>query len=161
MHKETYVLNSPTEEQFKEYKEVILDYIWNGKRPKISYDILIGKREQGGLKLCDLKMKDRALKIQWIKRIRNKNSSLSNLAYYFLPKMGEYIWKCNLNPYDVDKILPINTFWRDVLKAWGHYNFTYPLEKENICNNIIWYNSHILIDNKPIFYKKCFEGGVV
>lgn len=39
---------------FKEYKKLITDFIWNGRKPKIAYSTLILPVAQGGLHLMDL-----------------------------------------------------------------------------------------------------------
>ncbi len=51
-------LNSPTDDQYKEYKQVIRTYLWDEKSAKIAYDILACSPEHGGFKLIDLKKKD-------------------------------------------------------------------------------------------------------
>ena len=113
------------------------------------------------MKLVDIKIKDQALKIQWIKRISDINCVLSRLAYFFLPKIGNIIWKCNLNVQDVDKIMPSNNFWKDVLKAWCSYNYNFPTKIEDIKNNVLWYNSNIKIQDCPIYYKQCADAGIL
>ena len=50
-------LQGPTDEQIGQFNDLITKYIWNGKRPKINRNILMGKKEQGGLKLIDIKKK--------------------------------------------------------------------------------------------------------
>ncbi len=153
-------LTSPTELQYNRYKKSIRHYIWNGKNPKISYNTLISSIPDGGMKLVDLEHKNNALKIQWIKRIKD-NISLANLAYYFLPKIGELIWKCNLHYNDVKSIMPKENFWQNVLIAWCKFNFSKKLELNSILNSIIWLNSEIQINKTPILYKRCFKKGVV
>ena len=51
-------LNSPTEDQHKEYKARTREYLWDEKAPKIAYDTLTSSIEHGGFKLIDLKKKD-------------------------------------------------------------------------------------------------------
>ena len=122
-------LRSPTKVQYDRYKKSIRKYIWEGKNPKIAYDTLISNVSNGGMKLVDLEHKDNALKIQWIKRIKI-NESLSNIAYYFLPKIGDLLWKCNLHYNDVKNIMPKDNFWQDVLSAWCKYNFSEKRKKK-------------------------------
>ena len=71
--------------------------------------------------------------------------------------MGHMFWQCNLKATDVAKVLPKKSepFWIHVEEAW----FT-------VCANnvkkssIIWYNSEILVDNAPIFWKEAHGKGL-
>ncbi len=153
-------LNSPNEDQYNRYKTSVRNFVWEGKTPKIAYSTLTSGIDDGGVKLVDLEHKDNALKIQWIKRIQ-KNESLANLAYYFFPQIGEFIWKCNLQHEDVKTIMPKESFWRDVLSAWCKFNFSPKLDLESVLNSIIWFNSEIQIGGTPVFYKRCFNKGII
>ncbi len=153
-------LSSPTKVQYDRYKNCVKNFIWEGKPSKIAYDTLVSCRTDGGMKLVDLEHKDNALKIQWIKRIKS-NGSLANLAYSFLPKIGELLWKCNLHYTDVPKVMPKGNFWQNVLSAWCKYNFSPATELNSVLNSIIWFNSEIQINNTPIFYQRCFSKGIL
>ncbi len=133
-------LTSPTEQHYTQYKKSMRKYIWEGKKPKIAYDTLISSVPDGGMKLVDLEHKDNALKIQWIKRIK-KNDSLSNIAYHFLPKIGELIWKCNLHHDDVKRVMPTENFWQNVLRAWCRFNYSEKYDLNSILHSILWFNS--------------------
>ena len=124
---------------------------------------MISATKSGGLKLVDLKKKDAAMKIQWIKRIR-KNETLSELAYYFLPGLGDKLWECNLKCTDMKHFMTKHSFWHDVLYAWCQYNYQ-PSEKiediEIIMNSIIWLNSDIVVSGKPMLNKKCIARDIL
>ena len=42
---------------YKEVKSLIMEFLWNDKLPKISYNTLIKEIEDGGLKLMNLENK--------------------------------------------------------------------------------------------------------
>ncbi len=153
-------LRSPTTDQMDEFNKLIVNYVWNSKQPKIKFDILKGKKNQGGLKLVDIQKKDMSLKIQWVNRILDNDSLYAELAYYFLPKGGPLIWQCNLHKNDIDIFMTKKNFWKDVLFSWCTVNYKTPINFEDIRNTTIWYNSEIRIKNKPIFYKKCHNSGM-
>ncbi len=153
-------LNSPAKDICDKYRQKITGYIWEGKTPKIAFSKLTCNREQGGLKLVDLLKKDRSMKIKWISRLKN-SESLANIAYYFLPDIGEKVWECNLHPNDVPIILTKESFWRDVLTAWCHHNYECKTDLNAVLKSVIWFNSDILVNRKPIFYKKWFQKGIV
>ena len=146
------------ENLIKQIERLIKKFLWNNKKEKIKFRILQRSKEQGGLGLANLKMRDRAMKISWIKILEN-SPKVANLAYNFLePKMGSDIWLCNLNSKDIDLLFTHrNEFWSDVLKSWSfaHYN------KENLIDQPIWYNTNIRIENKPFFWAKCYKRGLL
>ena len=41
----------------QEAKQIVTDFIWKGKPPKIAYNVMLQNIENGGLKLVDLKVK--------------------------------------------------------------------------------------------------------
>ncbi len=153
-------MDSPTEEQYKEYKSITRNYLWDEKSSKIAYDTLTCSQEHGGFKLIDLKKKDSALKIQWIKRIA-ENKKLASLAYYFLPGLGPMLWKCNLNFKHAAKFMSVQNFWYDVLVSWCKYNFEELENIDSIMNSIIWLNSEITVKDKPLMSKKCIENDIL
>ncbi len=153
-------LRSPTKDQLEEFNKLIVNYIWNSRQPKVKSEILKGKKDQGGLKLVDMQKKDISLKIQWVNRILKNDDLCTKLAYYFLPKVGSLIWKCNLHKNDIDNLMPRESFWKDVLFAWCSISFKSPVNLDEIKNTILWYNSEIRIENKPVFYKKCHNNGM-
>ena len=57
-----YALPTPGNQFYKKYKEKIVQFIWNGKVPKIGYNKLVQDKNKLGLKLVDLETKEVALK---------------------------------------------------------------------------------------------------
>lgn len=54
---------------FREYKQIISAFIWNGRKPKISHESIIQPIEEGGLKLIDLEVRVQVNLLQWVKLI--------------------------------------------------------------------------------------------
>ena len=50
-----------TKDFYDKYEQVIKSFIWSGKKPKIPLETLYLSHEQGGLKLCNLKVKHDSL----------------------------------------------------------------------------------------------------
>ena len=65
-------IGSPQPTFVKEYKRMILDFIWEGGVHKISYDKLVQSEYHLGLKLQDIWSKDQALKASWINKSETK-----------------------------------------------------------------------------------------
>lgn len=138
-------------------------FIWNNKRPKIAYNILIQDRANGGLRLSDVLARQKSLKIQWMTRIED-NILWQKCFYKSLQvNIGNVVWQCNLTALHVKSIFVADSdvFWIDVLKAWADYNFVFHLDYQQFGEQIIWYNSLFLLDNKPFIFKKAFDNGVL
>ena len=68
-----------------EIKEIIVDFLWDGKPPKIAYNVLIQNIKKGGVKLIDFGSKIKALKIGFVKRLLDNSSGRwkSPAAYFY------------------------------------------------------------------------------
>ena len=139
----------------KKIDTLIEQFLWNNKKAKIPLETLKCSSCNGGLRLVDLNVKDKALKISWIKRLC-EDDSIANLAYQSLvPDLGQWIFDCNLNIRDIEHLKLSNPFWEDMLTAWCEMNYT-----TETSDQPIWYNSNIRINEKPIFNKKAFDKGL-
>ena len=58
-------LPTPDQSFFKQYKQIILEFIWDNKPARISYNHLIQQYDKMGLKLGDLATKNFTLKASW------------------------------------------------------------------------------------------------
>ena len=147
----------------KKLNDMLTNFIWNGKKPKIRLKTLTQDKQHGGRKLTDIKCRDYALKTEWIRRMCQMNDkTLTNLAYYFL-NIGitnENFWECNMNVDDVKLLKIKNAFWEDMVKAWAMFNFKVPAMPEEIVNQPLWYNSLMKINAKLFFSKKMYDSGV-
>lgn len=148
---------------FKEFDSIVKQFLWNDKRAKISKDILIRKRESGGLKLVDLATRQEAFKIQWIQLCQDNDFYSRFLMAKINTPLGQLIFECNFKPQHVNNIYPgaENDFWKQVLNAWAKYNFAMPENVDDVLEQIIWYNSLILVQGKLIFYHRAYQAGVL
>ena len=58
----------------QEIKKLIFNFIWAGKTPEIKRNTIIGEKKNGGLKMCDFNIMEKALKITWVNRIQLKTN---------------------------------------------------------------------------------------
>ena len=133
-------------------------FLWGGTA-KIPSEILYLSKKEGGLGLVDLTVKDKALKISWIKNL-DEDENFANLAYELInPTLRHKIWHANLHPKDVNAVGCKNKFWTNVIQAWAETNFIedvlYPEHQ------IIWLNSHIRQANKPFLWEECHDVGLM
>ena len=84
-------------EQISEIENIIREFIWKGKKPKIALATLQNLKHQGGLKLVNLLAKQDTIKISWIFKLES-DSLLRECAYNTLaPKLRQLIWRFNLD----------------------------------------------------------------
>ena len=135
------------------------EFLWNGKKAKISLKILQNPKHLGGLGLVNLLNKDKALKATW-PQILNTEQHYADLVYSTMRMntIRDNIWRCNISPKDVESFKMKNTFWKEVLQAWGDYNTSYPTRIEN---QMLWYNSNIKVKGKPIMWKDTYDRGLL
>ena len=111
-----------SEAYIKEIESCINNFLWHGKRAKISLKVLQLDYKDGGLRLTNIRARQAAHKIKWIYKLRNLDF-LKECAYQRLsPTLRDTIWLCNLQEKDVRKLFDTkNNFWAQVLLAWaGH-----------------------------------------
>ena len=141
-----------SESQIKEAENVIKNFLWSGKRPKIAYNTLCKDKLQGGTRLVNLTAKQEALKISWIFRLED-DSTLTECAYNNLdPILRSLIWRCNISKKDCN-IYYADSFWKEMLLAWTKLNYHEPENKETVLDQIIWNNSWIKSGKKWLNWK--------
>ena len=50
--------------------KLVVNFIWNGKKPKIKRDTLIGPKDKGGVELLDYEIVTKSLQCAWVKRMK-------------------------------------------------------------------------------------------
>ena len=136
------------------------NYLWGGRRARISMKTLQKKKTQGGLRLVNLRLKQDALLIKWVTLLEN-DVFLQNCAYANLcPIVRNVIWKCNIEAKDIQKCFE-NSFWKRVLTAWSKLNYKNPNDDVSIKNQIIWYNSFIKLEGRPFLWRTWWNKGII
>ena len=82
------MLNKPLQtnhQTIKELNKLFFNFLWNGKKDKIKYSIMINDYPEGGLKMIDIASFNKSLKATWIKKYldsgnRGKWKNFFNLA---------------------------------------------------------------------------------
>jgi hypothetical protein len=136
------------------FQKAVSNFIWNKKPPKVKYSSLVNKIEYGGLKLQDLESKIKSLKLRWIKQIANNEYS-SPWKTYMASKLSmdinEFVYyNVTANDYPTFQ----DQFYNDLLHTWDDIHSNTPVNREQVCEQILWNNSHIKIAKKMINYKQ-------
>ena len=152
------VLPAPPDHILKGVKSEIVKFLWNGSKPKISYEMMVASKESGGAGLCDLSIKDMALKATWVQILKNE-PKLQNIVYSNMNiEIGQLFWSCKLQEKDIRE-LGFDPFWTQVCTAWF-------LLKSYLCSDrankeIIWYNSEIRVRDKPVMWMDVYQRGLI
>ena len=105
-------LPSPSLFCFKDLNNLFSNFLWCGKPPKWRKEILEGEIYHGGLKLPNLPLFDKSLKLGWLKRY------LTSKGKWTVYPNDFELWEVfTYGPDILDKLLELasNNFWQDVL----------------------------------------------
>ena len=101
------------------------------------------------------------LKYQWIFKIQDL-PAMQEMAYFLMQNpIGNLIWLVHLKRSHAMQLFPRKNFWTNLLYNWLNTSYRYPTSKNDVLQEIIWFNSNICIANAPIFYKSWFKKGIV
>ena len=145
----------------KEIRNVLFNFLWDGKPDKIKRSEIINDYAEGGLKMLDIQSFNRALKAKWIQKYldpQNKGKWKLLLAFFLNTHNIELLLHGNLNPDDVVSLGIEEPFTKELIETWSRLNFKKQLS--NFGETPIWYNSLIRINNKPIYYRSWFSAGI-
>ena len=148
-----------------EINNIFFNFLWDGKGDKIKRDIMISDYENGGLKMIDIKVFNRALKSGWIKKyLDNENHGKWKLLFDLeLRKFGgEEIFRGNLSKEDLSKYIKISdTFTLEILQIWTDIKYEATISSiEQLKAHNLWQNSLIRVGNRPIHYRSWSSKGV-
>ena len=145
-----------------EVNDIIFDYIWKYKNPKLKKTTIIKNKKDGGLNMLDFTLFDNALKIVWVKRLCTNDerpwkiiplSLLSNVG-------GSLLFQCNYNI----QFLPLNEnlpkFYRDIISHWQKIKNINPKTKGDVLNQIIWNNQFIRVNKLSVFFPAWNKVGI-
>ena len=97
------------------------------------------------------------MKISWLK-IAKQDKQIASIMYNQIgTEIQEDLWRCNLSPVHVCELFE-ESFWRDVLRYWSQLNFQKTVD--NPKSQMLWLNSHILIEGKPVIWMKQYNKGL-
>ena len=151
-------LPSPNSNFLKTLKDLLYNFIWDGKA-KIKQTIIIKTYKEGGLNMIDINGYIDCLKINWIKRYINNSkgkcykivNSLFNVDKLF---NTEKIY-CDLTIHKLK-----NAFWIDVLRAYSVFVEKLCIDHfEQLIEMPLFYNHKLLMGNEHFFIKNLYNKG--
>ncbi|WP_176696360.1 reverse transcriptase domain-containing protein, partial [Candidatus Ichthyocystis sparus] len=160
-------LPSPNEIFYKKYDELVFNFIWNNKPEKIKRKYLYNSLDEGGVKLINLKALNLSLKASWVQKIYcnpNWSSScfLSNIHPIFKYNLFMFAQISNTHFQCLQNIFEnLSPFFKDMIQAWLHFQYFPPESVDAILQQMIWFNSNILINRLPILWEYFVEKGII
>lgn len=135
----------------EEYKQIINNFFWNNKRGKVAYDLLIQNLADGGIKLPDLKHRVKTTHLYWIRQLWLHPDSV--MATFLAHQLV-----CD-NIFDVihaktnlaARLHKDHAFIGAVMKTWHSLHTKEPRNEDEILQERLWENDHILIQWNEIF----------
>ena len=137
---------------------MVFKFLWKGP-DKVTRLSVINTLDKGGLNLTDFESHIKALRLSWIPRLLDEREGpwISYLKYNLKNYGGFFLVRCNYDVNDLD--LSVSNFYLEVLKLWAEFRSSF--SDVNYCQNFIWNNKDIRINNKPVFYKMFFDKGII
>ena len=139
------------DDSIKEIEQIIYEYIWNGKTHKVRKSVITQTHELGGRNMIDVKTMITAQKLKWVKQY------LSNHQAQWSKLMESLINVRNLNfflisNFDLTTIWTKSFFYGEVLRILFELNKKNHFQlKENLYNQILYYNRFVKPDNKYVY----------
>ena len=140
-------LPSPNESTIKQLEKIFYSFEWSDKPAKLSKHILEADISEGGLKLHNSRLFDKALKLGWLRRYLTSEGK-----WRIFLDIDDFHEIFNYGPDFVERMSEIIEipFWQDVLKGLKL------LFKSSVCNDLslvcsipLWYNNILRLPIKP------------
>lgn len=127
----------------KEYRKIITQFLWNGRRAKISYVSITQPVARGGLNLIDLETRIRVNYLQWIRRLTAAPQMNTSIALsHMLQTEDLSLFFRSKDPAQY-KNNPINRFYSNMLALWYPLRCFEPVEEMEMRREPIWTNKLI------------------
>ena len=150
---------------------MIIDFIWGKKKPKIKKDVIIQNIEDGGLKVPHFGDIVKTCKITWIKRILTSDNAKWKTIFENLiaPMSILHFTETYLND-DLIKTIPL-PFYEQIYMFWNEIKAK-PEMINNYQQQILWHNKFIVVPSgikvkqkktptRCIFWKEFYKAGVI
>jgi len=163
-------LPSPENTYIKELENIIYNFIWPSNNERIARKTLIGPIDLGGIKMPDISTLNETLKIGWIIRMYKNEGNWSNCLLSYIPspnniELRDYFLRSNLNAKHLSLFLKTkcSILWKEPLYLWFDYNYKQMvqiIDTQEILKQSLFFNSNILIQQKPVYYLKWYKAGL-
>ena len=135
---------SPKENIINQLVSKIYSFIWDNKPDKVKRQVLSQNCDMGGLKMLNIKMYIKGLKLSWIRRIIKKDLKITKVLL-----SSEKIDITQLLNSGHKKQLN-NPCWEEVFNAWRELQLKLQIDQLNINTCNIWNNENIKVGYQTV-----------
>ena len=140
-------------------KRKLFSFLWNKKKDKIKREGLYQDYDKGGIRMTEVGLMLKAMRLAWIPRLlKHPNSNWNSVPDFFLRRLGglNFLLRCNYDVIFLNSKLP--TFYKDMLSFFDDLKTLY---NYNLGQIVLFNNREILIDGKPFFIQEWFSKGII
>ena len=134
-------------------------FLWRNKKDKIKRSGLYQDSNKGGLRMTDISLMFKSLKLAWIPRLlcAGKKNWCTVPDHYFR-KMGglNFLLRCNYNVKYFDQ-LPF--FYKTIIESFRELKTLYGYDQ--LKDLVLFNNKDILVGGRPVYLHEWFKRGVV
>ena len=134
-------------------------FLWRNKKDKIKRSGLYQEPDRGGIRMTDLNIMFKALKLAWIPRLlASDNGNWCTTPNHFFNKTGglNFLLRCN---YDASFFNDLPIFYKRILDSFNELKTLYNYyQKQDI---VLFNNKEILVGEKPVFISEWFQKGII
>lgn len=132
-------LPNPPGELIKRLEKLFYKFLWNSGPDRIKRSIIIKNLNSGGLRMVNVTIFIKALKITWLRRVIHKGHgswfALASIDFDKLFSFGSGYSEVSNNE---------NPFWRDLLQNWsGFCNKLEVNTAQHILESPLWFNKNL------------------
>lgn len=146
---------------YSEFKNIVTDFTWNGKRSKVAYNVLIQEIVCGGLKLPDLQTRVQVIHLKWIRYMwDNQNSPLTRIFVVSCHSHdAKMLLQCKTK--FVHKLDERYTFLYEILSTWARVHIFQPASVEDVLEQVLWHNDYITVNKASLCWRAWNRAGIV
>ena len=140
-------------------KTKLFNFLWKNKRDKIKRAGLYQDREKGGIRMTDVEIMIKALRLAWIPRLLTPEMrNWKAIPDYYLNKTGglNFLLRCN---YDAKYIDGLPLFYKDILTFFTELKNLYSYD--SMQDLVLFNNKEILVGGRPVFIKEWFDSNIL
>ena len=136
--------------------------IWHSSRPKFTHKTPCNNFENGGLKHVDISSKIISLQCSWLPKLCDENFHEwkvipSHLINKYFGKSFRF-YSCF--SFDCKLLIKFPKFSKNIFFQWIRSYSAFSELPSCIMSNFLWFNKHILIDKKSIFFRYFSDKGL-
>ena len=142
----------------------LFDFIWCKKPDKIKRQVMYQDYVDGGLRVPNMEVMAKSLKLAWISRFLSTDVLLRKenwkaIPYHFFREHGglNFLLRCNYDKKFFNQI-DLPPFYQQIL--WYFLELKTLYENDIGQEMILFNNKEILVGNRPFFLKDWFDSGI-